>query len=103
MDTPEDARYTLLETHIAEMKKTLDALFEAVVGDLNGKPGIVRTLDAVKSAIGFNAERTIHERVKALEIQMSILRWFVALVGASAIIQAIGFLADALGWLAKVK
>lgn len=39
----------------------------AVIGDNNGHPGIVRQMDAIKAAMGYNHEQTIDARVKALE------------------------------------
>lgn len=55
-----------------ETMKTVTKLYEAIMG--NGKPGIVSEINQIKMHIGYNQDRTVHERLTTIEQFVTELR-----------------------------
>lgn len=61
----------IVKRDVFDVKNTLDKLVVAILGDGDNRPGIVRQMDAIKSAIAFNSPQgSIDDRVTRLESQV---------------------------------
>lgn len=61
----------IVKRDVSDVKTTLDKLCIAILGDGDNRPGIVRQMDAIKTAIAFNSPAgSIDDRVTKLENQV---------------------------------
>lgn len=60
-----EKEFAVMAGQVEMLVRTVDKLTVAIMG--NGKPGIVSELSAIKAHIGFNQQRTIHERMTTIE------------------------------------
>jgi hypothetical protein len=60
-----EKEFALLASRVGHLTEMVEKINEALMG--NGKPGVVSELSAIKSHIGFNQPRTLHERMTSIE------------------------------------
>jgi len=60
-----EKEFAVMAHQVKTMIDAVERLNAAILG--NGKPGIVSEISAIKAHIGFNQNRTLHERMTAVE------------------------------------
>ena len=85
MDTNIETSVALIQQQMTAMKDDISEIKLAVIGDTKGStPGLVRQMDAIKSAIAYNNPKSIDERVKTLESYFKLLFVFLAPIAVQA-------------------
>jgi hypothetical protein len=99
MDTT--SQCVLAEARVATLVEKMDRICadierQGVALFGNGKPGLIRDIDSIKTHIGFNQQRSVHERITSIETKFALVQWAITAIGGWAVIQILQFVRDML-------